>query len=69
VVWFLPHRDVRRWEIRVGEVANGYGDVSRKTFVLPVDGLAARRTKMESHCVAAFGCSRPCNSLTGETSR
>ena len=38
VTGFLPHRDARRGEIRVGEVADGNGDVSRKAFALPVNG-------------------------------
>jgi Metallo-beta-lactamase superfamily len=43
----LPHRDGRRGEIRVGEVADGNSDDSRKAFVLPIDGGAAGRTEME----------------------
>jgi len=34
-------------EIRVGEVADGTSDVSRKTFGLSVDGGAACRTEMK----------------------
>ena len=51
-----PHCDGRRGEIRVGEVANGNGDVPRKAFALPVDGGAACRTEMKGQRVAAFGC-------------
>jgi hypothetical protein len=66
VARLLPHRDGRRGEIRVGEVADGNGDISRKAFALPVDGGAACRTEMKGQGVAAFGCSHPCRSLTGE---
>jgi hypothetical protein len=59
VTRLLPHRDGRRGEIRVGEVAYGNGDNSRKAFVLPVDGGAAGRTEIESQRVAAFGCPLP----------
>src|SRR5260221_1005265 len=62
----LPHRDERRGEIRVGEAADGNGDVSRKAFALPVDGGAAGRTEMEGQRVAAFGRPHPRRSLTGE---
>ena len=53
----FPHRDGRRWEIRVGEIAYGNGDHSRKAFTLPVHSGAADRTETESQRVAAF--SRP----------
>src|SRR6266853_2023961 len=66
VARLLPHRDGRRGEIRVGEVADGNGDVSRKGFALPVDGGAACRTEMKGERVAAFGCPHPRRSLTGE---
>src|SRR5262249_43215850 len=56
-----------RGEIRVGEVADGNGDVSRKAFVLPVDGGAACRTEMKGQRVAAFSCPHPRRSLTGES--
>jgi len=62
----FPHRDGWRGEIRVGEVADGNGDVSRKAFALPVEGGAACRTEMKGQCVAAFGCPHPRRSLTGE---
>src|SRR5262249_39101655 len=62
----LPHRDGRRWEIRVGEVAHGNGDVSRKALGLPVDGGAACRTEMKGQRVATFGCPHPRRRLTGE---
>ena len=52
-------------EIRVGEVTDGNGYVSRKTFVLPVDRRAAYRTEVKGQKVAAFGCSRPRCSVTG----
>ena len=51
----LPHRDGRRREIRVREVAYGNGDNVRKAFVLPVDSGTAGRTEIESQRVAAFG--------------
>jgi hypothetical protein len=38
VTRFLPHRDARRGEIGVGEVADGNGDVSRKALALPKYG-------------------------------
>src|SRR5499427_4250914 len=62
----LPHRDGRRGEIRVGEVADGNGDVSRKAFALPVDSRAACRTEMKSQRVATFGCPHPRRRLAGE---
>src|SRR5262249_42958780 len=62
----LPHRDGRRGEIRVGEVADGNGDVSRKAFALPIDGGSACRTETKGQRVAAFSCPRPRCRLTGE---
>src|SRR5262249_25591887 len=62
----LPHRDGRRGKIRVGEIADGNGDVARKAFALPVYGGAARRTEMKGQRVAAFGCPHPRRSLTGD---
>jgi len=59
VARLLPHRDDRRREIWVGEVAYGNGDNSRKTFILPVDSGAAGRTEMESQRIAALGRSFP----------
>ena len=50
----LPNRDDRRREIWVGEVAYGYGDNSRKSFVLKVDSRAAGRTEMASQRIAAL---------------
>src|SRR6516164_9278237 len=50
--------------MRVGEVADANDDISRKAFVLPVNGRAACRTEMEGHRVAALGCPHPCRSLT-----
>ena len=58
--------DGRRWEVRIGEVADRNGDVSRKAFALPVDSGAACRTEMKGQRVAAFGCSRPHRSLAAE---
>src|SRR5262245_59603087 len=52
--------------MRVGEIANGNGDVSRKAFALPVDGGAACRTEMKGQRVATFGCPHPRRRLTGE---
>src|SRR5262249_38031906 len=66
VARLLPHRDGRRGEIRVGEVADGNGDGSRKAFALPVDGGAARRTEMKGQRVATVGCPQPRRRLTGE---
>jgi hypothetical protein len=43
-------------KIRVGEVADSNGDVSRKAFALPVDGGTEYRTEMKRHLVAAFSC-------------
>ena len=62
----LPHRDGRRWEGWVGEVADSDGHVSWETFILPVDGRAAYRTEMIGHRVAAFGRPRPRRSLAGK---
>ena len=62
----LPHRNGRRWEIRVGKVANGNGDVSGETVILPENGRAACRAKMKGHRVAAFGRPRPGRSLAGK---
>src|SRR6516164_1469996 len=56
VACLLPHRDGRRGEIRVGEVAYGNSDVSRKAFALPINGGAACRTEMKGQRVATFGC-------------
>src|SRR5262245_29661054 len=66
VACLLPHGDARRREIRVGEVADGNGNVSRKTLALPVYGRAAGRTEMKGQRVAAFGCPHPGRSLTSE---
>jgi hypothetical protein len=62
----LPHGDGRRWEIWVGEVADGNGDVFRKAFVLPIDGRAACWTEMKGQRVATFGCPHPRRRLTSE---
>src|SRR6516165_5267140 len=62
----LPHRDSRGREVRVGEVADGNGDVSGKAFALPVDRRAAYRTEVKGQRVATFGCSHPFRSVTGE---
>src|SRR5262249_20175326 len=62
----LPHRDGRRGEIWVGEVADGNGDVSKKAFALPVDGGAACRTEIKGQRVATFGCPHPRRRPTGE---
>src|SRR6516165_4368302 len=66
VACLLPHRDSRRREVRVGEVADGNGDVSGKAFALPVDRRAAYRTEVKGQRVATFGCSHPFRSVTGE---
>jgi len=66
VARLLPHPDGRRGEIRIGEVADGNGDVSRKAFALPVNGGPARRTEMKGQRVAAFGRPHPRRGLTGE---
>src|SRR6266568_5068923 len=58
--------DRRRGEIRIGEAADGNGDVSRKAFAFPVDSGAACRTEMKGQRVAAFGCPHPRRSLAGE---
>jgi hypothetical protein len=59
----FPHRDGRRGEIWVSEAPDGNGDVSRKTFTLPVDRGAARGTEMKGQGVAAFCCPHPRVSL------
>src|SRR5262249_2570213 len=59
-----PYRDGRRGESRVGEAADGDGDVSREAFALPVDGGAACRTEMKGQRVAAFGRPPPCRRVT-----
>ena len=61
----FPHRDGRRGEIWVSEAPDGNGDVSRKTFTLPVDGGAARGTEMKGQGVAAFSCPHPRRLLAG----
>jgi hypothetical protein len=66
VARLLPHRDGWRREIRVGEIADGNGNVSRKAFALPVDGGTTDRTEMKGHCVSAVGGPHPRRSLTGE---
>jgi len=58
--------DGRRWEVRIGEVADRNGDVSRKAFTLPVDGGTACRTEMKGQRVAAFGRPHPRRGLTGK---
>ena len=58
--------DGRRWEVRIGEVAERNGDVSRKAFTLPVDGGTACRTEMKGQRVAAFGRPHPRRGLTGK---
>ena len=62
----LPHRDGRRGEIRVGEVADGNSDISEKAFVLPVNGGTACRAEMKGQHVAAFGCPYPRRRFTGD---
>src|SRR5262249_28237662 len=71
-------KDTQRWrdsshtpmigagEIWIGEVADGNGDVSGKTFTLPVNGGSACWTEMKGQRVAAFGRSHPRGGLTGE---
>src|SRR5262249_31566812 len=66
VARLLPHRDARRRKARVGEIADGDGNVSGKTFPLPVDGGAAGGTEMEGQGVAAFCSARPRGRLAGE---
>jgi len=39
----------------IGEVTDGYGDVSGKAFALPVDGGAACRTEIKGQRVPALG--------------
>jgi hypothetical protein len=55
VAALLPHRDRRRREGRVGEGADGDGDVAGKAFARPIHGGAARRTEAESQRIAACG--------------
>jgi hypothetical protein len=52
---YALHRDCRRWKSRVGEAADGDAEISRKVFVLPVDGGSACPTEMKGQRVAAFG--------------
>jgi hypothetical protein len=66
VTRFLPHCNGRRGEVWVGEVSNGSSDRSWKAVILPVNGGAACWAKMKDQRVAAFGCSRPRRSLTGD---
>ena len=66
VACLLPHCDCWRWKTRVGKAANGNGDSSGKTVILPEYSRAACRAKMIGQCVAAFGRPRPRRSLTGE---
>jgi hypothetical protein len=53
-------------KMRVGEVADGDGDVPGKTLILPIDGRAACRTKMKGHDVAAFSRPSPSRGLTAK---
>jgi hypothetical protein len=66
VARFLPNRDARRRESRVGEVADGNHDGPREAVVLPVDGRPAGRTEMKGQGVAAFSRLRPRRGLAGD---
>jgi hypothetical protein len=66
VTRLLPDRDGWRGEIRIGEIANGNGNVSRKALALPVNCGTAYRAKMKGQRVAAFGCPYPRRCLAGE---
>jgi hypothetical protein len=66
VARFLPNRDARRRESRVGEVADGNHDGPREAVVLPVDGRAAGRTEMKGQGVAAISRPRPRRGLAGD---
>ena len=66
VARFLPNRDARRRESRVGEVADGNHDGPREAVVLPVNGRPAGRTKMKGQGVAAFSRPRPRCGLAGD---
>src|SRR4029077_9703656 len=66
VTRLLPHRDVWRWEIRIGEVADGDSNVSGKALVLPVHRGAACRAEVKGQRVATLGCSHPRRSFTGD---
>lgn len=63
---FLPHRNAGGGEAGIGEGADGYSDVPRKAFALPVDRGTAYRTEREGQRFAAFGAPLPHRSLTGE---
>jgi hypothetical protein len=67
VTRLLPHPDVWRGEIRIGEVADGNSDVSGKAFVLPVHRGAACRAEIKGQRVATLGCSHPRRSFTGDS--
>jgi hypothetical protein len=62
----LPDRDRGRRKIRVGEGADGYGDVTGKALPFPVDRGAAGRAEVEGERIAAFGRAGPRNGLTGD---
>ncbi len=66
VARLLPHRDGRRREIRVGEVADGNNDISRKTFAFPIDGGSAGRAEVKGHDTPAFGRPLPRCRLASE---
>src|SRR6185369_5235193 len=53
VTCLLPDRDGRRREIRIGEIADANGNVSRKALALPVNCGTANRAKMKGQRVAA----------------
>ena len=63
---FLPHRDRRRREGRVGEGADGNSDVAGKPFAGPIHGGATHRTEAEGQRIAACGRARPLRRCAGE---
>lgn len=62
----LPHRDRRCREGRIGESADGDGDVAREAFARPIHRGATHRTEAERQRIAACGCARPLRHRAGE---
>lgn len=59
----LPHRDLRRRELRIGESTDRDDDDVAEALALPVDRRAADRAEVEGHLAAALGDARPLRGL------
>ena len=63
VARFFPHRDGRRRKRRIGEGADGHGDMIGKALAGPIERRAADRTEVEGHRAAALGLALPLRRL------